>query len=63
MFLILKFFLKKDISGGPLARMPRVSCGPWEGLFGHLPVFISSSSFLLSGKQQWAPGTWEMCTE
>lgn len=27
MFLILKSFLKGGISGGPLAHIPRVSCG------------------------------------
>ena len=59
MFLILKFFLKEDISGvkradPPLGHIPRVSCRPQEELFGHLPIFVSSSSYLLSGKQWWA---------
>lgn len=68
MFLILMFFLKKDISGvrradPPLGHIPRVSCRPREELFGHLPIFVSSSSFPLSGMQWLALGTWEMYTE
>ena len=47
MLLILKFFLKEDISGEwcadiTLSHIPRVSCGPLEELFRHLPVFVSS---------------------
>ena len=65
MLLILKVFLKEDISGGcsadiPLSHIPRVSCGPWEELLGICPS-LSHQLFPTLGKV--ALGAWEMCSE
>ena len=60
MLLILKVFLKEDISGSwsadiPLSHIPRVSCEPWEELLGICPS-LSHQLFPLLGKRHWALG-------